>query len=175
MSKKVKGSKKADGIDPTLRKQKILQDLENGLSKSEAARQNNVSPAYVTRLLQKQPEAVPAIKASVANILDDRQRRWDEFIEQESEDLLTLVRDSTQLLKTKLKELQANPDGMTLKKKETTVVKPPDKDHPNGSEEKIVMEQNVSMERALRLFKEMHSLFASLQKGAQDVPPPENA
>jgi transposase len=175
MAKNGKDCKKGDGLSPDLRNEQILQDLANGLSKSEAARRNGVHPSHVTRLLKKIPEAKAEIAESHSNILADRQKRWDEFIEQESEDILTLCRDSTTLLKAKLAEAKANPGLVIESRKEVVTMREPDEKNPKGVQEKTILEPVVTLERASRLFKEIHSLFASLQKGAADVPPPSNA
>lgn len=155
-----------------------MQDLAHGLSKSEAARRAGVSPSYVTKVLKQQPEAEAVIQEAVAEILDDRQKRWDEFIEQETEDLLAICRDSTELLKKKLKEASENIDGMAISRKEVTLERSAersgDKDKPadGGGTVKTIMEPRVTLELALRTYKEVHSVFMNIQRGAKPVDPP---
>lgn len=133
----------------------VVQDRILGYSVNQLAQRHKLDRQTVSKIITDNQER---IQAAIQELLKLRQADIDDFIEAETQDILTLCRQSTIMLKLALNQMQESSDGFL-----TTEVR---KKEDNQWVKRIPA---LHIDQVLYVWKEVHVVFQQMQKNATDV------
>ena len=140
------------------KKESIIMDFKAGLRNSEIAKRNGVSVQYVSQVQNKNRAE---IKAHFDELLAVRQRKIDEFLERNQDDMMDVIEQASEILKTSLsrhKEKLAIPDQAV----------PTEIRHKNSKGQYVKGVPADNLLQAMELWQKAMSVFVGMQRVGDD-------